>query len=186
MSALSILLLALSMSTDAFAAAICKGAGLRRPSLREALRTGLIFGCIEAATPLIGWAVGRAASRYIDAFDHWVAFALLAGIGSKLIRDSLQRTGVEEEKPQNHSFLVLAATALGTSMDALAVGVTLALVGANILVNALAIGLATFTMTTIGIIAGHRLGARFGKHVETLGGVVLILIGTVILMEHLA
>jgi len=93
---------------------------------------------------------------------------------------------VEEEKPQNHSFLVLAATALGTSMDALAVGVTLALVGANILVNALAIGLATFTMTTIGIIAGHRLGARFGKHVETLGGVVLILIGTVILMEHLA
>jgi len=186
MSALSILLLALSMSTDAFAAAICKGAGLRRPSLREALRTGLIFGCIEATTPLIGWAVGRAASRYIDAFDHWVAFALLAGIGSKMIWDSLQRTGVEEEKPQNHSFLVLAATALGTSMDALAVGVTLALIGANILVNALAIGLATFTMTTIGIIAGHRLGARFGKYVETLGGVVLILIGTVILMEHLA
>lgn len=185
MSALSVLLLTLSMSTDAFAAALGKGAGLRHPQWREALRTGLIFGCIEATTPVIGWAAGRAASRYITAFDHWVAFVLLAGIGGKMIWDSFQRD-TEKPKPQSHSFLVLAATAVGTSIDALVVGVTLALIGANILVNALAIGTATFTMTTIGVMAGHRLGARFGKPVETLGGVVLILIGCAILMEHLA
>jgi putative Mn2+ efflux pump MntP len=185
MSALSILLIALSMSTDAFAAAVAKGAALDRPHWREALRTGAIFGGIETMTPLIGWALGRAASRYVAALDHWVAFALLAAIGIKMIRDGFQR-GEDEEKPQSHSFLVLAVTAVGTSIDALAVGVTLALICAPILVTALAIGAATFTMTTIGVTAGHRLGARFGKHAEVVGGVALILIGVAILAEHLA
>jgi putative Mn2+ efflux pump MntP len=184
MSALSVLLIALSMSADAFAASLAKGAALHRPQWREALRTGLIFGGIEAMTPLIGWAAGRAASRYITAFDHWVAFVLLAGIGGKMIWDGLSRDG-NAQKPQSHSFLVLAMTAIGTSIDALAVGVTLALIGAAILVNALAIGVATFTMTTIGILCGHRLGARFGKHAEVLGGVILILVGAAILAEHL-
>ena len=110
---------------------------------------------------------------------------LLAGIGAKMIRDSFLRDE-ETQKPRNHSFRVLAVTAVGTSIDALAVGVTLALIGANILVNALAIGAATFTMTTIGVMAGHRLGARFGKHAEAVGGVVLILIGATILFEHIA
>jgi putative Mn2+ efflux pump MntP len=185
MNPLSILLVALSMSTDAFAAAVAKGTALDRPQWREAFRTGLIFGSIEGATPLIGWAAGRAASGYIAAFDHWVAFVLLAGIGAKMIRDSFLRDE-ETQKPRNHSFRVLAVTAVGTSIDALAVGVTLALIGANILVNALAIGAATFTMTTIGVMAGHRLGARFGKHAEAVGGVVLILIGATILFEHIA
>lgn len=184
MNPVSILLIALSMSTDAFAAAVAKGAALHRPRLREALKTGLIFGGIETLTPLIGWALGRAASRYVADFDHWVAFVLLAGIGGKMIWDSLQRDE-EEEKPQSHSILALAVTAVGTSIDALAVGVTLALVGADILVTALAIGAATFTMTTIGLMAGHRLGARFGKHAETFGGVVLIAIGAAILAQHL-
>jgi putative Mn2+ efflux pump MntP len=184
MSALSVLLIALSMSTDAFAAAVAKGAALDRPHWREALRTGAIFGGIETLTPLIGWGLGRAASRYVEAFDHWVAFVLLAGIGIKMIWDGFGRDE-EAEKPQSHSFLVLAITAVGTSIDALAVGVTLALIGASILVNALAIGAATFTMTTIGVMAGHRLGARFGKHAEVAGGVALILIGIAILAEHL-
>ena len=184
MSILSILLIALAMSTDAFAAALGKGAALYRPRLREALKTGLIFGGIETLTPLIGWALGRAASRYIAAFDHWVAFALLASIGAKMFWDGCGRDE-DEEKPQSHSLLVLAVTAVGTSIDALAVGVTLALIGAPILVNALAIGAATFTMTSIGLMAGHRLGARFGRRAECFGGVVLILIGAAILAEHL-
>jgi putative Mn2+ efflux pump MntP len=183
MSILGIIFLAFSMSADAFAAACAKGAGLEKPHWREALRTGLIFGGIEALTPVIGWAAGRAASGYIEAFDHWVAFALLLAIGGKMIWDAARRHE-DEEKPSSHSFLVLAVTALGTSIDALAVGVTLALIDASILVNALAIGAATFTMTTIGVMAGRMLGERFGRYAEAAGGVILIVIGTKILLDH--
>ena len=183
MHILSVVFLALSMSSDAFAAALGKGARLDRPSWGEALRTGLIFGTIEAITPLIGWAAGRAASRYIEAFDHWIAFGLLLAIGGKMIWDALQRDA-EEEKPSSHSFLVLAVTAVGTSIDALAVGVTLALVDADIIVNALAIGAATFTMTATGIMAGRYLGEKFGRYAEAAGGVILIAIGAKILLEH--
>src|ERR1700742_2252056 len=157
MSILPVLFLALSMSADAFAAACGKGACLERPQFREALRTGLIFGTIESITPVIGWALGRAASRYIETFDHWVAFGLLVAIGGKMLWDSFQRDETEE-KPQSHSFIVLALTAIGTSIDALAVGVTLALIGANIVVNALAIGATTFVMVTIGMLTARFLG----------------------------
>jgi putative Mn2+ efflux pump MntP len=183
MTFLPVLLLALSMSSDAFAAALGKGARLDRPSLGEALRTGLIFGSIEAVTPVIGWAAGRAASSYIDAFDHWIAFGLLVAIGGKMIWDSLRRSG-EEEKPQRHTLAVLAVTAIGTSIDALAVGVTLALIDANIIVNALAIGAATFTMVTIGVMTGRYLGEKFGRIAEAAGGLVLIVIGVKILLVH--
>jgi putative Mn2+ efflux pump MntP len=183
MSILPIVFLAFSMSADAFAAACAKGAGLERPHWGEALRTGLIFGGIEAITPVVGWAAGRVVGGLITAFDHWVAFVILLGIGGKMIWDAARRHD-EAEKPQSHSFLVLALTALGTSIDALAVGVTLALVGANILVNALAIGAATFTMTTIGVMSGRFLGDRFGRYAEAAGGLVLIAIGTKILLDH--
>lgn len=171
------------MSSDAFAAALGKGARLERPGLGEALRTGLIFGGIETLTPLIGWAAGRAASGYIEAFDHWIAFGLLLVIGVKMIWDSLQRDA-EEEKPRSHSLAVLALTAVGTSIDALAVGVTLALIDANIIINALAIGAATFTMVTIGVLFGRYLGEKFGRYAEAAGGVILIAIGLKILLEH--
>ena len=183
MSFLPILFLALSMSSDAFAAAIGKGARLKRPGLGEALRTGLIFGGIETITPLIGWALGRAASHYIEAFDHWIAFGLLLVIGSKMIWDSL-RQDAEEEKPRSHSLAALIVTAIGTSIDALAVGVTLALIDANIIVNALAIGTTTFVMVTIGVMAGRYLGEKFGRYAEAAGGVILIGIGIKILDEH--
>lgn len=171
------------MSSDAFAAALGKGARLDRPGLGEALRTGLIFGGIETLTPLIGWALGRAAGGYIEAFDHWIAFGLLLVIGGKMIWESLQR-GETEEKPSSHSLAVLALTAVGTSIDALAVGVTLALIDANIIVNALAIGAATFTMVTIGVLFGRYLGEKFGRYAEAAGGVILIAIGLKILLEH--
>ncbi|OJT98271.1 MAG: hypothetical protein BGN82_08490 [Alphaproteobacteria bacterium 65-7] len=182
---IAILFLAISLSADAFAAALGKGAALHKPRLTEALRIGLIFGGIETLTPLLGWLLGRAASRYVEAFDHWIAFGLLLGIGGKMIWESLQRDAIAQ-KPQRHSFFLLVLTAVGTSIDALAVGVTLALVDANILVNALAIGAATFTMTTIGVMAGHALGTRFGKWAEGIGGLILIVIGAHILAQHLS
>jgi putative Mn2+ efflux pump MntP len=180
---LPVVLLALSMSTDAFAAAVGKGARLDRPSLREALRTGLIFGSIEAVTPLLGWAMGKAASRYIAAFDHWIAFGILTIVGGKMIWDAARREP-DAEKPRSHGLAVLVVTAVGTSIDALAVGVTLAIIGANIIVNALDIGTATFVMVTIGMLTGRYLGEKFGHYAEAAGGVMLILIGITILVEH--
>jgi putative Mn2+ efflux pump MntP len=183
MSFLAIVLLAFSMSSDAFAAALGKGAMLHRPSVGEALRTGAIFGTIEAITPVIGWLAGRAASNYIAAFDHWIAFGVLGAIGIKMIWDSIRRPQAEE-KPSQHSLGNLMLTAIGTSIDAMAVGVTLALIDADIVGNAIAIGLATFAMTTLGILIGHTLGARFGRFAEAAGGLGLIVIGSEILIEH--
>jgi manganese efflux pump family protein len=183
MNPFSTIILALSMSTDAFAAALGKGAVLDRPRLGDALRVGLVFGIVEAITPVIGWAAGFAASAYIAAIDHWIAFALLSAIGGKMIWDGMRRPN-EQAKPTRHSFGLLLTTAIGTSIDAMAVGVTLAFLNANIIVIALAIGLATFVMTTIGILLGRVLGGKFGRIAEILGGVGLILIGAKILIEH--
>lgn len=177
--------LALAMSTDAFAAAIGKGAVLQRPQLREALRTGLIFGVIEGLTPLLGWALGTAAAPFVEAWDHWIAFVLLGALGLRMIREGCSAPEPEDEKPSSHSFWRLALTGMATSIDALIVGAGLAFIDANIFVTAAAIGFATFVMVTIGVMLGRGLGALVGKRAELLGGVVLIVIGSVILYEHL-
>jgi putative Mn2+ efflux pump MntP len=148
--------LAFSMSADAFAATLGKGAALDRPRLSEALRTGFIFGIIEAITPLVGWAAGLAASSYITAIDHWIAFALLTALGAKMIWESVRHRDAPQ-KPNRHSLRVLVATAIGTSIDAMAVGVTLAFIDADIVATVLAIGCATFLMATAGVLIGrHR------------------------------
>lgn len=183
MTPLMTMALALSMSADAFAAALGKGAGLDRLRLREVLRAALIFGVIEAMTPVIGWTAGVAAAGYIIAVDHWIAFVLLAAIGAKMIWEAA-RPSDACEKPQRHSLGVLVATAIGTSIDAMVVGVTLALINASIIAAALAIGAATFAMTGLGIVIGGLSGAKFGRIAEMAGGVALILIGVKILAQH--
>jgi putative Mn2+ efflux pump MntP len=180
---LTTVVLAFSMSADAFAAALGKGAALERPSLSEALRTGVVFGTIEAITPVMGWAAGLAASSYITAIDHWIAFALLAAIGAKMIWESARRPDARR-KPNRHSLRVLVATAIGTSIDAMAVGVTLAFIDADIVVTVLAIGCATFLMATVDILIGRLIGQRFGRIAEAIGGIGLIVIGAKILIEH--
>lgn len=186
MNLLSTALLALAMSTDAFAAAIGKGAALKKPNLREALRTGLIFGCIEAITPLIGWAVGKTAAQYVAAWDHWIAFGLLVGLGIKMIHEGLSAPDGEENKRSKHSAKVLAVTAFATSIDAMAVGAGLAFIDENILSAAAAIGLATFIMTTTGVMLSRALGVIIGKRAEMAGGLVLVCIGSLILYQHLS
>ncbi|HEY3909708.1 MAG TPA: manganese efflux pump MntP family protein [Stellaceae bacterium] len=176
MSFLAIVVLAFSMSADAFAAALGKGSALDRPPVGEALRCGLIFGLVEAAMPAIGWGLGTAAAIYIAAIDRWVAFALLGAIGAKMIWDGLRRAA-EDERPKRHSTRLLVLTAIGTSIDAMAVGVTLALIGVGIVAPALAIGLATFAMTTVGVLLGRVLGEKYGRFAEILGGAALIAIG---------
>ncbi len=184
MSILSTTILAFSMSADAFAVAVAKGTQLQKPRLRDALRTGLIFGTVEGITPLIGWVLGFAASRYIQDIDHWVAFIILTLVGGKLIYEGL--CGCEnEEKTERHGLGLLIFSAIGTSIDALAVGVTLAFVDTSIWITAAAIGCATCLMVTIGIMTGHFLGCHIGKYAEVLGGVGLIAIGSHLLLSHL-
>ena len=175
------------MSTDAFAAAVGKGAALLRSDWREALRTGTIFGSIEALTPVIGWALGSVAAKYVTAWDYWIAFSLLGVLGARMIWAGLRASAaIEEDKLERHSFAVLAVTGFATSIDAMAVGASLAFVNVNIVPVAVAIGLATFTMVTIGILLGRVLGAVAGKRAEIVGGLVLIGIGSMILYEHLS
>jgi len=181
---LTTLAIAFSMSADAFAAALGKGAALDRPHFLEAVRTGLIFGAIETATPLLGFLAGSAAAGYVEAIDHWIAFVLLGGIGARMIWNGLNG-GAEQARPKRHSLLILCATAIGTSIDALAIGVTLAFLDADILVTALAIGLTTFAMVTLGVMIGRLAGSRLGSLAEAAGGLLLIGIGTAILIEHM-
>jgi putative Mn2+ efflux pump MntP len=184
MSMISNTVIAFSMSADAFAASIGKGVALRKPTLKCALRIGFIFGLVETITPLIGWALGMMASGFISAIDHWVAFVILAAIGGKMIYEGLQREE-EEERKETHGLLILILTAIGTSIDAMAVGVTLALMDVNIWMMALMIGGATFLMSTIGVMTGHLIGTKAGRGAEILGGLCLIGIGAKILLEHL-
>ena len=187
MSFLSILLLGIAMSTDAFAAAVGKGAAMRKPRWRDALRAGLIFGCIEALTPVLGWLLGQAAAKYVAAFDHWIAFCLLGALGVHMIVAGLKPEAPEDaaDAPRRHGFWSLAATGLATSIDAMAVGVGLAFLDVNIVEVAAIVGLCTLTMVTLGIMLGRVLGALAGKRAEIVGGALLIAIGSTILFEHL-
>ena len=178
--------LSLAMSTDAFAAAVGKGAALHRPQWREALRTGLIFGIIEGLTPIIGWGLGRVAAPYVAAWDHWIAFALLSLLGGRMIWASLSESDSDEGNPSSHSFWVLAITGFATSIDALVVGVGLAIMGADIVMTAAAIGLSTFVMVTLGVMLGRVLGVIAGRRAELVGGILLIGIGCLILYEHIS
>lgn len=179
------LILAFAMSMDAFAASIGKGATLHRPCFREAIRTGLIFGVIEAITPLIGWCVGLFASHYVLEWDHWVAFSLLLILGMRMIIEGLKNTPEQQRKVKRHGFWVLVVTAIATSLDAMAIGVGLAFLQVNIVHTVMAIGCATMIMTTLGMMIGRFIGPLLGKRAEIFGGVMLIAIGINILLEHL-
>ena len=182
MNFLSLVGLAFAMSTDAFAASIGRGVSLGRTRLIEALRIGIIFGTVEAITPVIGWGLGMAANRLVSNWDHWVAFALLSMLGLSMIYKGLKSDGGEPEDEKkdagSKSVPFLALTAIATSIDAMAVGITLAFTDVNILVAAAIIGLATTLMVTIGIMLGRAIGSLVGKQAEIVGGLVLIGIGT--------
>ena len=183
MTPITIGILAVSMSIDAFVACIGKGAAQGRTGVGQALRTGAIFGAVEAIAPLIGWGAGVAANRYVEAVDHWIAFALLSAVGLHMLFQALSRDSEAAPAPSSLWYTVL--TAVGTSIDAMAVGVSLAFLQVNILVIAIIIGLTTMTLSTSGLLAGRLLGRRFGRVAEMLGGVALIGLGGSILLRHL-
>ncbi len=186
MTPAAIAVLAFSMSADACAAAMARGAATR-PRFWTAVKSGAVFGTIEAITPVLGWTVGLVASAYIAAIDHWVAFVLLGLVGGKMVVESVRRLcnpEIEDDQPRTGGLASLVLTAIATSIDAAAVGVTLALVKVNIVAVALAIGATTFILATAGLLIGRAVGARFGPAIELIGGMGLIAIGAGILLEH--
>ena len=184
MNFIALILLAFAMSTDAFAAAIGKGATLKKPRSFEALRMGLIFGAIETITPLIGWLIGKSASSYVDTWAHWIAFFLLVALGLHMIYEGMKTHAEDIEKPSQHSLLKISLTAIGTSIDAMAVGVGLAFVNVNILIAAASIGMATTFMVTLGVMIGRTVGSVLGHKAEIFGGLTLIGVGVWILSGH--
>ena len=185
---IELLLTAVGLSMDAFAVSVCKGLGMRKMRYDQAFVIGLYFGVFQAIMPLLGWLLGTSFSRYIQAFDHWIAFILLVLIGGNMIREAL--SGDEEDAAQaetdlrlDHKKLFLMAIA--TSIDALAVGVTFAFLETPILSAVSLIGVTTFCISVAGVAVGCWFGARYKQRAEITGGVILVLLGCKILLEHL-
>jgi len=175
-------LIAVGLSMDAFAVSVCKGLSVKRLRARHALLAGLYFGGFQFLMPLLGWLLGFRFERLITSIDHWIAFVLLGAIGLNMLRGSFEE---DEKLDDDFGVRSMLLMAVATSIDALAVGITFAFLSVSILPAASLIGVTTFLLSGLGICAGHHFGARWRKGAERLGGVILILIGLKILLEHL-
>lgn len=185
MQALTIISLAVGLAMDAFAVAITVGFILNNISVRQYFRLSFHFGLFQALMPLIGWLAGSFVVEYIKDWDHWIAFGLLSYIGGKMIYESFH--GVEKrEEGDPTKGLKMVSLSVATSIDALAIGLSLAILGVEIIYPALIIGVITCALTLVGMKLGQKLGLLFGHWVEKIGGVVLFAIGLKILIEHLA
>ena len=184
MNFLSLLMLAVGLSMDAFAVAVCKGLALKKINLKHALIVGLWFGGFQALMPLLGYLLAARFREAIAAYDHWIAFGLLALIGGNMIREAVFEKE-EEETDGALSFRSMLPLAVATSIDALAVGVTFAFLDVRILPSVTLIGVTTLILSMIGVKTGSLFGAKYEKKAEILGGVILILLGVKTLLEHL-
>lgn len=188
MSFIEVLLIGIGLSMDAFSVSICKGLTTKQFSWKIALTCGLWFGFFQALMPVIGYFLGAQFQEYIEAYDHWIAFGLLFLIGANMIREALM--GKTEEKEDSHlsprnAHLDMLVLAIATSIDALAVGVSFACIQVKLWSSVLIIGLTTFAFSVLGVKIGNVFGSKFEKSAEIIGGIILILIGLKILLEHL-
>jgi putative Mn2+ efflux pump MntP len=186
MGFLELFLIAGGLSMDAFAVALCKGLNMRKLNYRNAALIAIFFGGFQAIMPLIGWFLGSQFSSYISSIDHWIAFVLLAFVGGKMFFEGIQNKdeddcGCEEALDLKE----LLALSVATSIDALAVGISFAFLEVKIYFACLLIGITTFSLSFAGVAIGNRFGNKFEKKAEIAGGVVLVLIGIKILLEHL-
>ena len=187
MGLVELFLLAVGLSMDAFAVSICKGLGMKKINFKVAVVLGLFFGGFQAGMPLIGWALGSQFLGVIGPIDHWIAFILLAIIGGKRIWEAVaepddEGDGKDPNRIDLGEYLMLA---IATSIDALAVGISFAALSVDIVPAVAFIGVTTFAFTIAGVVIGHFFGARYEKPASIVGGVVLILIGLKVLLEHL-
>lgn len=192
MGFVELFLIAVGLSMDAFAVAVCKGLAMRRVDWRAAVVLALLFGGFQALMPLIGWAVGSQLMWLIEPFDHWVAFALLAFIGGKMLLEAIRGgdsgDGVAEAEEAADSAINLPEylmLAVATSIDALAVGVSFAALEVSIAPSVACIGVTTFVLSLLGVVVGNQFGSRYERAAGIAGGTVLIAIGVKILLEGL-
>lgn len=182
MSFVELFLIAVGLSMDAFAVSVCKGLSVEKLEKKHAALVGLYFGGFQCLMPLIGYLLGARFESLITSIDHWIAFGLLLIIGGNMIKESF---GEAEKLNDDFSVKTMMLLAVATSIDALAVGITFAFLQVNIVPAAVMIGVTTFALSAVGIYVGNRFGARYKSKAELAGGVILILIGTKILLEHL-
>ncbi len=184
MDTLTLLLIAFGLAMDAFAVSISNGMTIKHQRANHALRIGIFFGSFQALMPLIGWSAGMNLRDLISGVDHWMAFGLLTFIGCKMIYESKKMDAREKEaKPLNLPTLLMLSIA--TSIDALAVGISFALLNISIVTPILVIGAVTFALSFLGVLIGKKIGHFFEKKIEVVGGLILIGIGVKILIEHL-
>ena len=170
---------------DAFAVSLCKGLGMRKMNYKNAFIISLFFGGFQALMPLVGWLLGTGFEQYITSFDHWIAFVLLAFIGGKMIFDVIKPGDEDVGYEESLKIKELFVLAIATSIDALAVGITFAFLRVSIIPAILIIGCTTFLISFAGVAIGNKFGTKFEKKAQLAGGIVLILIGVKILIEHL-
>ena len=185
MGGLEILLVAVGLSMDAFAVAVCKGACLRDDERGESLVIALSLGGFQALMPLLGWLLGSSVSAYVQSFDHLIAFALLAFVGIKLIREAC-RKGEASPTCTPLRFSELMMLSLATSIDALAAGIAFAVLDLNIWKTVVIIGAVTFSLSFLAVRIGRRFGTRYQARAQLAGGAALIMIGVKVMVEHLA
>jgi len=179
-------MIAVGLSMDAFAVAISSSVIIKRVTGRQVFRLGFHFGLFQAMMPIIGWLAGRSVQHYIADFDHWIAFGLLSFIGGKAIYEAFAHRGDIEQRGDPTKGLSLVMLSIATSIDALAIGLSFALLDVTIWYPSLVIGVITASLTIIGVLLGSRLGRKFGTRMEIVGGLVLIFIGVKILIQHIS
>ena len=185
MGFLELLLIALGLSMDAFAVAVCKGLAMKRMNWKNAVIIALFFGGFQAVMPLIGWALGRQFEQYITAVDHWIAFGLLVFIGGKMIWEAIKGEAEQESCDDTLDLKEMLVLSVATSIDALAVGITFAFLQVQIVPSIALIGITTFVLALLGVGIGRKFGGWLMQKAQIAGGAVLILIGAKILLEHL-
>lgn len=182
---IELFLIGVGLSMDAFAVAVCKGLGMKKVNYRHTFIIALFFGGFQALMPFIGWALGRNLSQYVEKYSSWIAFFLLLYIGGKMICDVIRGDDENDEQMDDKLDLKeLFLMAIATSIDALAVGITFAFLGTNIAEAISIIGCTTFMISIIGVMIGNRFGVKYKDKASVVGGVILILIGLKILLEH--
>jgi manganese efflux pump family protein len=184
MSTLTILGIAVGLAMDAFAVSVAGSITLRSVSPRQIFRFAFHFGLFQAMMPVLGWLAGSTIQQYIESWDHWIAFALLGFVGGKAIIDALSdgdENNSRQDPTRGWSLVILS---IATSIDALAVGLSLAMIRVEIWYPAIIIGIVTATLSICGMLLGSRIGRRFNQRIEILGGIILIAIGVKILIEH--
>lgn len=185
---IELFLLGIGLAMDAFAVSVCKGLGMRRLNKKQTLIIGLYFGGFQALMPLIGWLLGSQFQKYITSIDHWIAFILLGFIGGKMMLEAIREWNEEEtvdvmDAPLDHKNMLVLAVA--TSIDALAVGITFAFLDTPIIEAITIIGITTMVISIIGVVVGNFFGSRYKSKAEFIGGLILVLLGLKILLEHL-